>query len=136
MKDAGADYIESRAKAMRSAEALQNVVLSPHELAEPNPPEDLRASTGLRKDVDSNAVVAALNEVGELYQIGPESFEPQVVVVADGPDRSKWLSMKVALSRYLVPRDVAGQPMQHATSPQKKQIRRVWHQLTQLKDDR
>lgn len=136
MKDAGADYIESRAKAMRSAEALQQVVLAPHQLAEPNPPEGMRATIGLRPGIDSNDVVAALNDVGAVYQIGPQQLAPNAYVRVDEPDRPRWASMKAALARYLDPRDAQGQPMRRATFPQKIQIRRVWHDLTRLKDDR
>lgn len=136
MKDAGADYIESRGRAMRSAEALQQVVLAPHQLAEPNPPEGLRSEIGLRPGVNSNEVVKALNEVAETYGIGTEHLDPDAVTRADDPDRTKWTGLKGALVRYLDPRDVQGKWMQGATTPQKKQIRRVWRSLTRVEDRR
>ena len=53
MKEAGADFIESRARATRYPETLQQVVLRPQELAEPHFPDGYWDSRGLRPHFDS-----------------------------------------------------------------------------------
>ena len=136
MKDAGADYVESRARASRHPELLRDVVLRPHELAEPNPPPGYRESLGLRRTVDSNDVVAALGDVIERYDIRPDQLDPENPQrKRDALPRPKWHRVRLALDRFLEPRDTTGAPRRSADAPTLKQIQRFWKESTRLPEE-
>lgn len=136
MKDAGADFVESRLRASRHPDVLRQVVLRPHELAVPNPPPAYRDSLGLRPSINSNDVVAALGDVVERFDITPDQLN------LDNPERGKnalprpmWQRVRIALDRFLEPRDVSGAPRRTADAPPLKQIQTFWKETTRLPED-